>query len=352
MSRFLAVLLVAACTPPPVASTTPAPAPSCPPPRAAIDLDDAGVIARSHAFYDAVDRADTAAFEAELAPAYINYASARFGTRDAMRSALAARIAQHAPIHTRTWSDEHVYRSGPAAVFIGHSVEHTPADGEHPAADREGYSTVVWVRGEDRWQVALTEWDRADQESERALWNDAFTKGVGFNTDPNKFLVDTVKAHKPGTALDIAMGQGRNALYLAAHGWKVTGVDISDAGLRIAQDAAAKQKLKLETVLSDIDKYDLGTNRWDLVAMIYAGDDLELVERIKPSLKKGGLFVTEYFSADSELAKGGAGGWDAAALAAAFKDGFTILKNETVEDVADWAGRRKTRLVRFVAQKL
>ncbi len=350
--RCLALLLVAACTPPPAAVAPTSQAPTCPPPRTAPELDDAGVIARSHAFYDALDRADTAAFEAELAPGYIMYAGQRFAPREMMLSTLGARIAHHAPIHERTWSDEHVYRSGPTAVFIGKSIEHIPPDADHPAADREGYSTLVWLRGADRWQIVLQEWDRADAQAERAKWNDALASGVGFNKQPNRLLVDTVKDKKPGTALDIGMGQGRNALYLAAHGWKVTGVDIADVGLKLAQEAAAKQKLKLETVLSDIDRYDLGNDRWDLVAMIYAGNDLKLVERIKPALKKGGLFVTEYFDADSPAAKGGAGGWDDAALAAAFKDGFKILKNDRVEDEADWAGQRKTKLVRFVAQKL
>ena len=101
---------------------------------------------------------------------------------------------------------------------------------------------------------------------------------------------------------------------------------------------------------SDVAKYDLGTNKWDLITMIYAGNDLALVDRIKPALKKGGLFVTEYFAADSPLAKGGAGGWDNKALEAAFKDGWKILRSEEVEDIADW-GERKTKLVRFVAQK-
>src|SRR5207244_3317048 len=111
-------------------------------------------------------------------------------------------------------------------------------------------------------------------------------------------------------ALDIAMGQGRNAVFLASQHWKVTGVDISDEGIRIAKEDAARRKLTLDTVESDIDKYDLGKDKWDLIAMIYAGNDMKLIERIKPALRKKGIFVTEYFAADSEAAKTGAGGWD------------------------------------------
>jgi hypothetical protein len=42
-------------------------------------------------------------------------------------------------------------------------------------------------------------------------------------------------------------------------------------------------------VQQDVDTYDLGTGKWGLVTLIYAGDDAKLVEKIKPSLKKGGL---------------------------------------------------------------
>jgi ubiquinone/menaquinone biosynthesis C-methylase UbiE len=162
-----------------------------------------------------------------------------------------------------------------------------------------------------------------------------------------------VKGRKPGTALDVAMGQGRNAVYLATQGWKVTGVDISDEGMRMAKEAAAAQKLKLDTVTADLDKYDFGKDRWDLVTLIYAGSNADEVQRILPSIKKGGLFVCEYFHADSEVAKTGAGGWATGKLAELFTKagGFKILRDDVVDDNADW-GQRKTKLVRFVAQRL
>ena len=85
--------------------------------------------------------------------------------------------------------------------------------------------------------------------------------------------------------------------------------------------------------------------------MIYAGDDVKLVEKVKPSLKKGGVFVLEYFHAESDAGKGGAGGWKSGALAALFKNGYKILRDEVVDDTADYS-MRKQKLVRFVAEKL
>src|SRR5439155_10668659 len=123
-----------------------------------------------------------------------------------------------------------------------------------------------------------------------------FKQADFFNLKPNQTLIDAVKGKKSGTALDIAMGQGRNAVFLATQGWKVTGVDISAEGIKQAKEAAAKQKVKLDTVEADIDTYDLGKDRWDLVTLIYAGNDPKLIERIKPAIKKGGMFVVEFFA--------------------------------------------------------
>jgi SAM-dependent methyltransferase len=183
------------------------------------------------------------------------------------------------------------------------------------------------------------------------VWDDVFAHGSGYNTKPNQLLVDTVKGKKPGTALDLAMGQGRNAVFLATAGWKVTGVDISDEGMRIAREAAAAKKVKLETVNADMEKYDLGKEKWDLVTLIYAGDDHAVIERAKVALKKGGLFVVEFFAKDA-LKGSGVGGFAPGELAPLFKDGFKILVDTEVEDNADWAGQRKAKLARFVAQKL
>lgn len=67
-----------------------------------------------------------------------------------------------------------------------------------------------------------------------------------FNHNPNAFLVGCVRNRKPGKALDVGRGSGRNALYLASHGWDVTGFDIADAGVVQAR----KKAKKLEYLLS------------------------------------------------------------------------------------------------------
>ncbi|MBV8760316.1 MAG: DUF4440 domain-containing protein [Deltaproteobacteria bacterium] len=344
------LFLVACAAPKPVEPLgCPPPAPAARAPEVAADLDDAQVKAKSHAFLDAFDRASAADIQDVLAPSFVSYEEARFYDHDLQLKSLRNRAAQHQPIRSRTYGEERVYRGGNSAVYIGMGVEHVPADGEQPAYDEPGANTLVWVRNGTQWTLALWQWDPTGPDVDRARWDRWLVNGH-FNRQPNQTLVDAVKGRKPGAALDVASGQGRNAVFLASQGWKTTALDTADVGLELTRRDATAKKLKVETVQQDVNAYDYGTNKWDLVAMIYAPGGMRLVEKIKPAIKKGGLFVTELFAADGESAKAGGEGWDIEALKAAFKD-WKIVRAERIEDNADWAGQRKTMLVRFVAEK-
>jgi hypothetical protein len=94
-------------------------------------------------------------------------------------------------------------------------------------------------------------------------------KQARFTLEPNAFLVRVAKSLKPGKALDIAMGQGRNAVYLATQGWDVTGYDIADEGLRIATENAAKMGVRIKTAHATFEGFDYGKERWDLIYFVY-----------------------------------------------------------------------------------
>ena len=137
----------------------------------------------------------------------------------------------------------------------------------------------------------------------------------------------------------------RNAL--AAHGWKVTGIDIADEGLRQARDAATRANVALDLVNTDVTTYDFGRDRWDLVTLIYAPSALKRIPDIQRSLRPGGLFVYEYFAPETPDDD------DAAApgqLKKQFADGWEVLRDDVVDDVPDWA-QDKAKLERFVARK-
>lgn len=329
------------------ADPAPAPAPT-PTPPAPKPPSEAEIVKLSHDLLDAFDRGDVAALEAGYAPEFLHFEGGKPSGRAEELEMVRKRKPGTPTIATRTWEKESVQVTADSAVFVGRAIEQQGGNETKGGYKYVGWYLVEWVRKGSAWQARLWTWQRAGVASERETWNEIFRNGLGFSRQPNRLLVEVVKGRKPGAALDIAMGQGRNALHLAAQGWKVTGVDISDEGLRMAREEAAKRKLALEAVNANLDEYDFGKNRWDLVTMIYATSTVAWIEKIKPSLKPGGLFVVEYFANDN--AGTSAESFAPGQLAKLFATGFEILRDEVVDDVPDWAMDR-AKLVRFVAKK-
>jgi SAM-dependent methyltransferase len=187
----------------------------------------------------------------------------------------------------------------------------------------------------------------------REVWNEIFAKRQG-DFPHNAFLADTIKGMKPGTALDIGMGEGRNALFLAAQGWQVTGFDISDVAIRLAQESAQTRGLKLEIVLADADRFDYGRHRWDLVVGMYMHSVITRnAAKIIDSLRPGGMIVVEGFHRDLNRlgVQGGYIGYRSNELPKAF-DRLRIVRYEDTVGRADWErSGREAPIVRFVAVK-
>ena len=180
-----------------------------------------------------------------------------------------------------------------------------------------------------------------------------------FNTQPNAFLVNMTAGVKPGTALDVEMGQGRNALFLASKGWQVTGFDIAEKGLDVAQALARDRGLRITTVKSSFQAFDFGHEQWDLIVFSYAWvplADPAFVARMHDSLKPGGLVVIEHPAEDplkpAAQRRGPPDPTDSFnALVNVWTTGFRILRYEDTEDTWDWR-IRKARVLRLFAQKL
>jgi SAM-dependent methyltransferase len=167
-----------------------------------------------------------------------------------------------------------------------------------------------------------------------------------FRTEPNRLLVDAVAGRKPGRALDVGMGQGRNALFLARQGWTVTGFDVSAAGLAKARAAASAQGLVVDAVLMSDEEFAFGRGQWDLIAVLYAIEKRS-VFRVKEALRPGGLVVVE-----GARRHAGSGDWEFESneLLRIF-EGFTILKYEELVGAYDWAPGKPVPMVRLVAEK-
>jgi SAM-dependent methyltransferase len=106
--------------------------------------------------------------------------------------------------------------------------------------------------------VDRAEWDRRYQTSE-LLWT----------AQPNRFVVAELSDLVPGRALDVATGEGRNAVWLAERGWRVTAVDFSDAGLAKARRLAGDRGVAVDWVNADVRTYIPDSGRYDLVLLAY-----------------------------------------------------------------------------------
>lgn len=100
-------------------------------------------------------------------------------------------------------------------------------------------------------------------------WDDRYTAAQPlWGRKPNRFLVEQAGALTPGTALDVACGDGRNALWLAERGWTVTGVDFSEAAIARAREEAARRQLVVDFVVGDVTTWAAAQPR-DLVVVLY-----------------------------------------------------------------------------------
>ncbi|MCI0666208.1 MAG: class I SAM-dependent methyltransferase [Acidobacteria bacterium] len=210
------------------------------------------------------------------------------------------------------------------------------SDGESPAAVEE--------------QIRVIQEQGKRLEIER--WNRILTaENPSFNTQPNEFLVRMTKGIPPGKALDVGMGQGRNAIFLAQQRWEVTGFDPAEKAVAAAEAEAARLKLKLTTLTVGSEEFDFGKERWDLIVLSYVSMR-DLVPKLFDSLKPGGRVIVEGFHRDATKDRSIGGGvvFETNELLTLFVK-YRVLHYEDVSGSGDFGGQQETRLVRLCAQK-
>ncbi|HVB86998.1 MAG TPA: methyltransferase domain-containing protein [Candidatus Dormibacteraeota bacterium] len=132
---------------------------------------------------------------------------------------------------------------------------------------------------------------------EISAWNERYRSGAhaasDFNTEPSPLLVATVSNLPPGNALDLASGAGRNALWLAEHGWKVTAVDGSSAAIEALRNRADQAHLAINTHVADLERHEfaIAPSAWDLIAIGYYLQR-DLFEPAKAGVVPGGVLIS------------------------------------------------------------
>jgi len=217
-------------------------------------------------------------------------------------------------------------------------------------------ATADWAAALEQYRSRLVRDGRTTEDAARAirlitaydeaeLYDSVYAKPPTFSTKPSQLLVDATRGLRPGRALDVGMGMGRNALHLARAGWDVSGFDVSSVGVAQAEATARAEALRLQVTIAADEEFEFGVSRWDLIALVFTIEKRS-VHRVRAALRPGGLVVIEAgINPDPAAAFGYAPG----ELVRIF-DGFEILTHEQAEGSYDW-GPERIPLVRFVARK-
>jgi len=127
-------------------------------------------------------------------------------------------------------------------------------------------------------------------------WDQRYaTTELVWGAGPNRFLVSEVADLTPGRALDLGCGEGRNAIWLAERGWRVSGVDFSQAGLDKARRLAVDRGVEVTWVRADLLDYEPDHGAFDLVILMYihlpAAQLADVMKTASAALAPGGTLL-------------------------------------------------------------
>ena len=142
--------------------------------------------------------------------------------------------------------------------------------------------------------MEANDWDDRYRSTDR-LWS----------AEPNTFVADRLSDREPGVGLDLASGEGRNAIWLAERGWEMTAVDFSS----VAIERGRKHSAEVEFVVADVLNWQ-PERSYDLVLIAYLhlvlADFEPLIRRAATWLRRGGeLFMVGHDRTNIEHGVGG-----------------------------------------------
>lgn len=135
------------------------------------------------------------------------------------------------------------------------------------------------------------------------FWDDRYSRAgteYVYGTEPSDFLAERYAVLPAGgEVLCLADGEGRNGVFLATKGMRVTGVDSSAVGLAKAEQLAAERGVPYSAVVADLLVWDLGDARWDGVVSIWAHLPAPVRAKLHPrlarALRPGGVLLLEHY---------------------------------------------------------
>lgn len=151
----------------------------------------------------------------------------------------------------------------------------------------------------------IRETDATTNKDGKVFWDSKYsdTKYV-FGKKPAKFLSLNYDYIPPESkVLDMGMGEGRNAVFMARKGYKVTGIDISSVAVKKAKMLADEYGVRINTIVASMNKYKVQAGSFDAIICFYYVDR-KLHERMLSWLRPGGILIYESHTDLQKTVKG------------------------------------------------
>lgn len=196
---------------------------------------------------------------------------------------------------------------------------------------------------------------------DESFWNERYAdSSYLYGTEPNSFLVEHCHLLN-GPVLSLSEGEGRNAVFLAARGLDVLGVDLSVVALDKAKKLAKSRGVEIKTEVADLATFEPEDNYYGAVVSISAHLPSSVRKRLYPlverSLKPGGILILEAYS-ENQLSRDTGGPKDADMLMTAdklnreFPNLEPVIVREVEREVSEGEGHTgMASVVQFIARK-
>jgi len=145
---------------------------------------------------------------------------------------------------------------------------------------------------------------------QQTRWNQRYASTeLIWSAGPNELFAEIAAGLAIGSALDLGCGEGRNSIWLAQQGWRVSAVDFAANGLDKGRELSSQQGLDVEWILADVSQWESDV-KYDLVAVLFLHTSKREREHwltmAVQAVQPGGYFL--YIGHDPENIANGSGG--------------------------------------------
>lgn len=146
---------------------------------------------------------------------------------------------------------------------------------------------------------------KKDSFDSKIDWDNKYNRtSFVFGKRPAQFLAENYDfLESNSTILDVGMGEGRNAVFLAQKGHKVTGVDISSVAIKKAYMLAKEYGVRIKGVVASMETYNIPDNFFDAIICFYYVDR-NIISKMINWLRPGGILIFEAYTLKQREAKG------------------------------------------------